>query len=138
MRIKFLFCALAASVTVWTTGCVGTLDGRQRAGVPFVKDKFESRYERPVLECWAAAKDVLNQNGQLYSEDHLKSTLEANVNERTIWVKVEPVDQRFTRVAVQARTRGGGTDLDLAREIDKQIGIRLATGNLSPSAALPK
>ncbi|GIX50517.1 MAG: hypothetical protein KatS3mg132_711 [Limisphaera sp.] len=29
-------------------GCVGTLDGRHRAGVPFVKDSVEGRYERPV------------------------------------------------------------------------------------------
>jgi hypothetical protein len=63
----------------------------------------------------------------------MRSTLEASVNTRTVWVKVEPADQQTTRVVVQARTKSGGTDLELASEIDKQIAIRLATGNLSPA-----
>jgi hypothetical protein len=120
---------LAASVLV---GCVSTLDGRHQVGVPFVKDRVEGRYERPVLDCWTAAKDVLNSNGRIYSEDHLKSTLEASVNERTVWVRVEPLDQKVTRVIVQAR---GGGSIDLASEIKSQIAIRLATGNLTPGSA---
>jgi hypothetical protein len=111
-----------------------SVDGRQHAGVPFVKDKLESRYERSPMEIWQAAKDVLSSLGKLYSEDVMRSTLEASVNTRTVWVKVEPADQQTTRVVVQARTKGGGTDLELASEIDKQIALRLATGNLTPAA----
>jgi hypothetical protein len=40
-------------------------------------------------------------------------------------------------VTVQVRTRNGGTDVELAREIDKEIAIRLATGRL-PSSPAPK
>jgi hypothetical protein len=87
------------------------------------------------MEIWQAAKDVLSFNGKLYSEDVMRSTLEASVNTRTVWVKVEPADQQTTRVVVQARTKSGGTDLELASEIDKQIALRLATGNLSPATA---
>src|SRR5688572_17138391 len=132
LRIVAPLCALALAFVV--SGCVTSVDGRQRAGVPFVKDRLESRYERSPMEIWQAAKDVLSFNGKLYSEDVMRSTLEASVNTRTVWVKVEPADQQTTRVVVQARTKGGGTDLELASEIDKQITLRLATGNLTPAA----
>ena len=120
---------------LWLTGCVSTVDGRHRAGVPFIKDEVEGRYERPVLECWAAAKDVLAFNGQLTSEDHQRSTLQATVNQGNVWVKVEPLDQKVTRVIIQTR-KSGGTDRQLAAEIKSQIAIRLATGNLTPAGSV--
>jgi len=131
LRIVASLCAFALALIV--SGCMTSVDGRQHAGVPFVKDRLESRYERSPMEIWQAAKDVLSFNGKLYSEDVMRSTLEASVNTRTVWVKVEPADQQTTRVVVQARTKGGGTDLELASEIDKQIALRLATGNLTPA-----
>ena len=131
LRIVAPLCALALAFIM--SGCMTSVDGRQHAGVPFVKDRLESRYERSPMEIWQASKDVLSYNGKLYSEDVMRSTLEASVNTRTVWVKVEPADQQTTRVVVQARTKSGGTDLELASEIDKQIAIRLATGNLSPA-----
>jgi hypothetical protein len=122
------------SGAVLLAGCVNTIDGRQEVGIPLIKDSISGRYERPTLEVWAAAKDVLKTNGALFSEDTLRSTLEAAVDKRTVWVKVEAVDQRVTKVTVQARTKGGGTDVGLAAEIDKQIALRLATGNLTPGS----
>ena len=77
-------------------------------------------------------------NGTLYSEDTLKSTLEASVNARTVWVKVQPLDTKVSQVWIQVRTKGGGTDMELAGEIDKQIAIRLAAGNLTPAQSQPK
>jgi len=116
-----------------TTGCVRTVDGRHRAGVPFIRDEIESRYERSPTQIWQAAKEVLAYNGTITSEDLVRSTLQASVNDRTVWVRVEPIDVKISRVIVQVRTKGGTSDLDLAAELDKQIAIRLATGNL-PSA----
>jgi hypothetical protein len=133
MKLKLIALGTLTVLAGLLSGCVTSLDGRQTAGIPFVKDKIEARYERSPMEIWSAAKEVLNFNGKLYSEDVLKSTLEASVNERTVWVKIEPVDQTMTRVIVQARTKGGGTDVDLASEIDKQIALRLVTGSPSPS-----
>ena len=120
------------------SGCVNTVDGRHQAGVPFVADKIQARYERPPQEIWTAAKDVLSYQGKLYSEDRIQNTLEAAVDTRTVWVKVDPVDEKVTSVTVQARTKGGGTDRALAAEIDKQIAVRLASGNLTPAAKSPR
>ena len=131
MKVNGLFSAVVF-LGFLLTGCVTSPDGRQHMGMPFVKDKLTSAYERDVREVWMAAKDVLNYNGKVYTEDVLKSVLEASVNRRTVWVKVEQIDSNRTRVIVQARTSAGGPDVNLAAEIDKQIAIRLATGNLAP------
>lgn len=115
------------------TGCVPTVDGRRAVGMPFTKDTIEARYERSPMEIWKTAKEVISYNGQLQSEDVLKNTIEGSVNTRTVWVKVEPLDDRVTRVMVQARTKGGAADLEMAGEIDKQIALKLqANGGASP------
>ena len=118
------------------SGCVNTIDGRHEVGIPLIKDTVSARYPRSPLEVWAAAKEVLKRDGTLFSEDTLRSTLEASVDNKTVWVKVEAVDQSTTRVTVQVRTKGGSTDLGLAGEIDKEIALRLATGTL-PQLAKP-
>jgi len=125
MKKKLFLLAAICAGALWFTGCVNTIDGRQSVGVPLIKDTVSGRYERPTLDVWSAAKDVLKYNGTLYSEDMLRSTLEASVDTRTVWVKVEPVDQKITKVTVQVRTKGGGTDIDLASEMDKQIALNL-------------
>ena len=120
------------------SGCVNTVDGRHQAGVPFVADKIEGKYERPPQEIWTAAKDALSYSGKLYSEDRIQNTLEASVDTRTVWVKVEPLDEKVTLVTVQARTKAGGTDRPLAAYIKEQIAVRLASGNLTPGARAPR
>lgn len=112
-------------------GCYKTKEGRYRAGVPFSKDTIESRYERPVDQVYQAAKATLEFNGALNSEgssatgDTASRTLTGKVNKRTLWVQVDEVEPRVTRVQVQARKSGGRGDVDLASEIDKQIALRL-------------
>lgn len=113
-----------------TAGCVSTVDNRREAGDPLAKDKLIRVYERPVLQCWAAAKDVLSANGTIIHEDVMQSTLTARVDTRTVRVKTESVDPKMTRVTVQVRTRMRYADLDLAGELDKQIALRLASGQL--------
>ena len=128
----FLFGAMCAA-TVWLAGCVNTIDGRREVGIPLVKDTVSRRYERPTLEVWAAAKDVLKADGTLYSEDTLRSTLEASVDTKTVWIKVEPVDQRVTKVSVEVRTKAGAADLDLAGELQTEIALRLVNGSVTPA-----
>ena len=135
MKMKFVALLAISFWVVALSGCVRTVDGRREAGVPFSKDKIVRIYERPVLQVWAATKDVLSANGTIFSEDVMQSTVSARVDTRTVRVKVESLDERTTRVTVQTRTRAGRGDIDLGGEIDKQIAIRLATGTLSPAPA---
>ncbi len=135
MRTKFLSIVAISVLGFALTGCFTGVDGRREPGVPLIKDRIVRLYERPVLQVWAAAKDVLNATGTIVNEDVMQSTLSARVDAKTVRVKVEELDKKTTRLTVQCRTKMGGTDLDLAGEIDKQIAIRLATGTLSPVPA---
>jgi hypothetical protein len=114
-------CGLAALIV----GCVSTVDGRKRAAWPLVKDSVAGKYERPVAQVFAAAREILKFNGMLTSENTINHSLEAKVNTRTVWARVDEVDAKVTAVTVQVRTKSGGSDLDLAHEIEKQIALKL-------------
>ena len=115
----------SAALLVSTTGCFRGVDGRSRAGIPFAKDTIESRYERPVQQIFDAAKQVLSFNGTLTGENTITKMIEAKVDTRTVWVRVDEVETKVSRVVVQARNKNRGSDIDLASEIDKQIALRL-------------
>ena len=135
---KNAFVLLAISTLAFVTaGCVSTVDNRKIGGDPFAKDKLIRVYERPVLQCWAAAKDVLAANGTIIHEDVMQSTLTARVDTRTVLVKTESIDPRMTRVTLQVRTKMRNADLDLAGELDKQIALRLTTGQTPTSTTSP-
>jgi hypothetical protein len=123
-----------STLLVLATGCVRTVDNRREYGNPLVKDRVVRVYERPVMQCWTAAKDVLAINGTVINEDVMQSTVSARVDTRTVRVKTEAVDSKMTRVTTSVRTKMGNSDLDLAGEIDKQIALRLAVGG-TPAAS---
>ncbi len=133
MKLNQIFLLTLAVATLGLAGCVETIDGRHRAGVPLTRDRVEGRYDRTPAELWTAAKDVLKHQGTLLGEDTLKNVLEASVDERRVWVRIEEFDTKTSRILVQARTKGGGADMEMAAFIDKQIAVRLATGNLTPA-----
>lgn len=119
-------------------GCVDTVDGRHRAGMPFQTDRTEGRYERPVADLWVAAKDVLKYHGTISSEDVNRQSLQGNVDERHIWISVDAIDDKLSRVIVQARTKGGFADMQMASYLEKEIAVRLASGNRSPASTSPR
>jgi hypothetical protein len=78
-----------------------------------------------------ASKDVIMANGALiqesisYSPTNQVKTVEGKVNQRNVWIRVEPVEPKVTSVIVQARTPAGGSDMDLVHDIEKQIALKL-------------
>jgi hypothetical protein len=131
MKTKISLILLGALVMV---GCVKTVNERHAFALSPYKDKFESRYERSVDQVYAASLDVVKLNGTVSRESLINpgstnqlKAIEGKVNGRNVWVRVQEVDPKVTSVKVQVRTPGGGTDLDLTQELQKQIGINLAT-----------
>ncbi|MDA7916038.1 hypothetical protein N9B94_02255 [Verrucomicrobia bacterium] len=108
-----------------SAGCYRTVDGHVKAGIPLKKDKITSRYERPLNDVYEAAKEVLAFNGTLRRADTINNTIEAKIDTRTVRVKVVEEDPSLSLMIVQVRTKGGGSDIDLASEIDKQIALQL-------------
>lgn len=132
MKTKFFAALLGVScATSLLTGCVNTVSGSKTGGVPFVNDKFEGHYERPLEAVFEAAKKVVAENGvvtkesTLLNETNLVKTVEGKVNQRNVWVRIEALDPKVTGVAVQARTKGGAADQGLAHELEKQIALKL-------------
>ena len=48
--MKTKFAAVVLGLVVLAAGCVSTVSGSKTAGVPFVNDTIEARYERPMDE----------------------------------------------------------------------------------------
>jgi hypothetical protein len=126
MKRNLLLWTLCAVAAFGVTGCVGTLDGRDKWGVPLRKDSISSRYERTVPQALAAARVVLGRLGQIFADDSVMLTVSARVTERYVYVRASELDPKTVQVDVQVRTKAGGTDLDLTAEIQKQIALQLA------------
>jgi len=107
------------------TGCVSTVDGRSKAGVPFAKDKIVSKYERPAPQIIESTRKVLSTLGIITSDDIANNVVTASVNTRVVYVKVTQLDDKVSEVVTQVRTKSGGSDIDLAAEVDKQIALGL-------------
>src|SRR5580704_3595011 len=128
-KTKLCVLLALAAISIPLVGCVETVDGRSEAGVPFVKDKFESRYERSVPQIIEAARYVISQNGKLVANNTVNNSLEGKINQTSVWIKVDQIDaaKPVTQVTIQTRTKDRVADLDLAREIDKQIDLYLSS-----------
>lgn len=122
-----LFFVLTICLVPTFTACVSTVDGHMKAGVPFVKDTIESKYERPVAQVLAAARAVLERNGQLVADNTVSNSLQAKVDTHNVWIRVSEIDQKTTQILTQVRNRRGTSNIDLASEIDKQIALQLSS-----------
>jgi hypothetical protein len=131
MKMKLNLAAALIGAAILAAGCVNTVTGKKVAGVPFIKDTMPSRYERPIDKVFEAAKAVIKEDGVLlnegilYGQTNLVKTVEGNVNQRQVFIRIEQEDAKVTSVSVQARTQNGGADLDLAHAVDKEIALKL-------------
>jgi hypothetical protein len=127
MKYKFLFALVISSALALFSGCVSTTTGGTRAGMPLLSDTKISRYQRTLPQVTAATEAVLARMGKIVSHDVVNNSFVAKVNQRSIYIKMDDVDNgRITQISVQART-GVGADIQLAAEIDKQIALQLAS-----------
>jgi hypothetical protein len=130
MRKLIFPLAQAAMAVLLFAGCVQTVNDRTTPGVPLVKDTIRARYERPVNDIFEAAKSVVEKDGTLLIESTLHQTnevkiVEGRVNQRKVWIRIEALDPKVSEVTVQTRTSGGGSDVDLAAQLDKEIALKL-------------
>ncbi len=127
MKTKFFALSALAGLAGLFSGCVSTVDGRSHAGVPFIKDSVEGRYDRTVPQIFEAAKTVLAHDGVLTAENRINNSVEAKVDQASVFVRVDEIDpaKPVSAVTVQVRTKAGATDIDLAHQIEKEIALAL-------------
>jgi len=121
-----------AAITLITAGCVTTVSDTKVAGNPMGRDAVAGRYQRPVDEVYRAAIQVINNDGTLLTEyipHDTTNTVRAfmgRVNQNKVWMRVEAVDPQITQITVEARTKWGNQDLDMAHELEKEVALQLA------------
>lgn len=132
MKTK-IFLALAA-IAVATAGCITTVSDTKVAGNPVGRDSVGGVYQRPMDEVYRAAVKVINTDGSLLTEyipHGTTNTVRAfmgQVNQNKVWVRVQAVDPQTSQIEVEARTKWGNQNLDLAHEFEKEVALQLARG----------
>ena len=130
MKTK-IFMACAA-IALMTAGCVTTVSDTKVAGNPLGRDAVAGRYQRSVDEVYRAAIQVINNDGTLLTEyiphdttNNVRAFM-GRVNQNKVWMRVESVDPQITQISVEARTKWGNQDLDMAHELEKEVALQLA------------
>ena len=132
-HMKTKIFAAVVGIAMVTAGCVKTVsDTHTPTMVPFGRDSVEGRYERSLDQVYQAAVAVVNHTGTVITEyiphdtTNTVRSLRGKANQCDVWLSVEAVDPQITQVTVQARTKWGASNLDLAHELEKEIALQLA------------
>ena len=132
MRFKFLIAL--AGVALVTGGCVKTVSDTHHVAISWSRDRVPGRYNRSVDQVYQAAFAVISRNGVVVQEfiPHETSnnarSLQGKVDQCDVWVLVSSEDDpKVTSVVVQARTKWGASNLNLAHELEKEIALQLQT-----------
>jgi alkylated DNA nucleotide flippase Atl1 len=132
MKTK-IFMALAA-VLIVAAGCITTVSDTKVAGNPIGRDSVGGVYQRPLDEVYRAAIRVINADGALKTEyiphgtTNTARAFMGQINQNKVWVRVIAVDPQTSEITVEARTKWGNQDLDLAHEFEKEVALQLAAG----------
>jgi hypothetical protein len=132
MKTK-IFAAFAA-LALAAAGCVTTVSDTKVAGNPIGRDAVSGAYQRSVDEVYAAAVKVINTDGTLLTEyiphdtTNTARSFVGRVSDNKVWMRVEAVtvSPPLTSITVEARTKWGNQDLDMAHELEKEVALQLA------------
>jgi Protein of unknown function (DUF3568) len=125
-----IFSALAAA-TLLATGCVNTVSGTKAPAIWFGRDYVAGQYDRPLDQVYQASIAAIKNQGTLRTEyiphdtTNTVRALYGMVNDHNVWVRVEAVEPNLSEVTVQARTKGGLSDIDTAHDVEKEIALQL-------------
>ena len=125
--------AAYAGLAIIATGCFSTVTDSKKAGMPMVQDQVPGRYERSLDQVYQAAVQVVQKNGVVLTEfiphdtTNTVRSLQGKVNQCNVWVLVSAeTDPKISSVVVEARTKWGDSNVDLAHELEKDIALQLA------------
>jgi hypothetical protein len=131
MKLKF-FVVLAGMALV-TGGCVTTVSDTKTPAITFGKDRVPGRYERSVEQVYQAAFKVMTADGVVVREYIPHETanntrsLQGKVGQCNVWISVASEDDpKVTAILVEARTKWGASNIELAHELEKEIALQLS------------
>lgn len=122
---------LLVTVAVSLMGCVSKVTETQPGSKPAYQDRIENRYAKSVDQVYDAAQKAVESFGNVTRAGNVLSatnqvrTVEGQINGRAIFIRLEEVAPKTTTAVVQVRTKAGGTDLRVAKDVVRQIGVYL-------------
>jgi hypothetical protein len=125
--LKLLLVVLACGVA----GCVNTVTENQPGSGPAYRDRLEARHQKSVDVVFEASKRALlsfgniTAEGKVFATTNQVRTLEGLVNNKLVYMRVEALAPQETSVVVQVRTKLGGTDLQIAKDLVQRIAVEL-------------
>jgi hypothetical protein len=135
MKTKFLAAFVGIGMVLLATGCIHTVSGTSTPAMSIGEDRYSNRYERTPDQVYQASVAVMINNGVIITEyiphgttNSLPSgvrSLYGKVNQKNVWISVQPVDSKITQVTVQARSSAGFRDQDLVHELATEIALQL-------------
>ena len=138
---KIIFAAVAG-MALLTGGCVKTVSDTHAPAIWFGKDRVPGRYERSIDQVYKAAFTVVSNNGVVVTEyiphdtnNGVRSLL-GKVDQCDVWVRVSAEDDpKITSIVVEARTKWGNSNIELAHELEKEIALQLQSQSGSGSGS---
>ncbi|MGC3957160.1 MAG: hypothetical protein QM813_04095 [Verrucomicrobiota bacterium] len=119
------------AVVLGLVGCVGKVTETTPGSKPAYRDRVTNRYQKTVDQVFEATKQAVTSFGNVTRADTVPAatnqvrTVEGMINGREIYVRIEALAPKNTEAVVQVRTKTGGTDLRLAADVVRQIGVYL-------------
>ena len=142
--MKWILFAALAGVVLSTGGCVKTEVDTYTFAPWFGKDRVQGRYPRSADEVYRAAFTVLGRKGVVVQEyiphgtDNSVRSVYGKVGENKVWISVAAEqDPKVASIVVEARTKMGGTNIELAHELEKDVALQLQleSGSQFPSGS---
>jgi hypothetical protein len=131
MVMKNLTTLLALALPLALVGCVGKVTETTPGAKPAYRDRVTNQYQKSVDQVFEATKQAVTSLGNVTRADTVLAatnqvrTVEGMINGRSIYIRLEEVKPKSTTAVVQVRTRVGGTDLRVAADVVRQIGVFL-------------
>lgn len=129
--MKKLLNLLGLVAPLLLVGCVNTVTQNQPGTLPAYRDRIETRQQKPIEPVFEASKRALNSFGNITAEGKVfvgtnqVRIIEGSINGRSVYMRVEEIDPQVTAVLVQVRTKLGGTDLQIAKDVVRRIAVEL-------------
>ena len=120
-----------AGVALFVAGCVGTVTQDKPGNLPAYRDRVENRFNRPANQVFEAAKRAFNSYGTITRESisppgpNQLCFIEGTMNQYGVWIRIEGISASATKMIVQVRAPMGGTNLEMANELEKQTAVEL-------------
>jgi len=123
------FCA-CTGLAIIATGCFSTVTDTKKAGMPLVQDQVEGRYPRSMDQVYQAAvhssKTMERSSRNSFRTTPPMSCARCRQSERVQrLVARRSGGSRYHAVVVQARTKWGNSDIELAHQVEKEIALQL-------------